>query len=110
MEVISLTKDNFQDQIDVGLTFVEFFESECDACREQSAIAEELAEELRHIATVVKVNIRQEQEISNEYHVTSTPTIMLFKDGYQVETLVGLQSKDVSRQTVLRYAAMGDTC
>jgi thioredoxin 1 len=35
---------------------------------------------------------------------------MLFKDGYQVETLVGQQSKEVLLQNINRYATMGDSC
>lgn len=110
MEIISLTKENFRGQIDHGITFVDFFDPECAASREQLLITEELAQELRHEATVVKVNIQQEKEISNEYGVISAPTLMLFKDGYQLETLVGLQSKEELRQIILRYATMGDTC
>lgn len=110
MEVVSLTKENYRGYIDSGITLVDFHEPGCDSCREQLAINEELAQELRHAATVVKVNIQQEREISNKYGVVSAPTLMLFKDGYQVETLAGLQSKEKLRQTILRYAAMGDTC
>ncbi|AZN41725.1 thioredoxin family protein [Paenibacillus albus] len=110
MEVISLTKENFREQIDYGITLVSFFEPECDSCREQLSITEELAQELRHKATFVKVNIEQEADLSNEYGVKSAPTLLLFKDGFQVETLVGLQSKETLSQMILRYAAVGDTC
>ncbi|MBM7569053.1 thioredoxin family protein [Paenibacillus sacheonensis] len=110
MEVISLTKENFQAQIDQGITLVDFFGLECESCQKQLPVDEELAEEIRHQATVVKVDIEQEIELAAEYGVMSTPTLMLFKDGYQVETMIGLQSKEKLRQTILRYAAMGETC
>lgn len=110
MEITSLTKENFRGQIDYGLTLVAFVEPECDSCREQLALTEELAQEMRHKATIVNVNIQEEKELSKEYGVRNTPTLILFKDGYQVETLVGVQSKEELRQTILRYAAIGDTC
>ncbi|MBP3967331.1 thioredoxin family protein [Paenibacillus lignilyticus] len=110
MEVIFLTKENFREQIDYGITLVNFIEPACDSCREQLPIIKELAQELRHKATFVKVNIEQEKELSNEYGVISAPTLMLFKDGYQVETLVGLQRIEELRQVILRYTTMGDTC
>ncbi|MCM3626175.1 thioredoxin family protein [Paenibacillus glycanilyticus] len=110
MDIISLTTENFRSQIDHGITLVEFVEPGCDSCREQLLITAELTHELRHEAAFFKVNIEQEKEIANEYGIISVPTIMLFKDGYQVETLIGIQSKEKLRQTILRYAAMGDTC
>ncbi|NIK70411.1 MULTISPECIES: thioredoxin domain-containing protein [unclassified Paenibacillus] len=110
MEIMSLKVENFRAQIDHGITLVGFFEPECHSCQEQLPIIEELAQELRHEASFFKVNIQQEKEITNEYGITSAPTFMLFKDGYQVETLAGVQSKEKLRQTILRYAAMGDTC
>ncbi|WP_090643022.1 thioredoxin family protein [Paenibacillus sp. UNC496MF] len=51
---------------DDGITLVYFYESDCDSCREQLPIAEELAQDLRYIARIVNVNLQQEKEISDK--------------------------------------------
>ncbi|WP_435170594.1 thioredoxin family protein [Paenibacillus glycanilyticus] len=110
MKVFPLIKENFQVQIDHGITLVGFFKSECETCQQQLPILEELADEVKHQATLVQVDIEQEGELASTYGVTNTPTFMLFKDGYQVETLHGFQNKENLKQTILRYSAIGDTC
>nr|WP_270880677.1 thioredoxin domain-containing protein [Paenibacillus aestuarii] len=71
---------------------------------------EELADEVRHQATLVQVDIEQEGELASAYGIMNTPTFMLFKDGYQVETILGFQNKENLKQTILRYSGIGDTC
>nr|WP_240548543.1 thioredoxin domain-containing protein [Paenibacillus lignilyticus] len=110
IKVFSLIKENFQAQIDHGITLVSFLTSECETCQKQLPILEELADEVRHQATLVQVDIEQEGELASTYGVTNTPTLMLFKDGYQVETLIGFQNKENLKQAILRYSGMGDTC
>jgi thioredoxin 1 len=110
VEVISLIKENFRGQINHGITLVDFYAPGSESCQEQLLIAEKLAHEVRYQATIAKVDIDQEKELATEYGVLSVPTLMLFKDGYQVETLVGQQSKEVLLQNINRYATMGDSC
>ncbi|SDW09985.1 co-chaperone YbbN [Paenibacillus sp. CF384] len=110
MKVFSLIQENFQAQIDHGLTLVCFIKSECETCQNQLYLLEELADEVRHQATLVQVDSEQEGVLASTYSVTNTPTLMLFKDGYQVETLIGFQTKDNLKQTILRYSGIGDTC
>ncbi|MBO7744448.1 thioredoxin [Paenibacillus sp. MWE-103] len=109
MKVVSLTSEHFREQIDHGITLVNFCKSGSE-CEQQLVITEELADEVKHQATIVKIDIEQETELAMEYGVKRVPTFMLFKNGYQVETLMGPQSKDVLRQTIIRHAVLGDTC
>ncbi|KQX44591.1 thioredoxin family protein [Paenibacillus sp. Root444D2] len=110
MEVISLIKETLRGQINHGITLVDFYSPKSESCQEQLLIAEKLARDVRYQAIIAKVNIDQEKELATEYGVLSVPTLMLFKDGYQVETLVGQQSKEVLLQKINRYATMGDSC
>ncbi|MBP3963111.1 thioredoxin domain-containing protein [Paenibacillus lignilyticus] len=110
MEIHSLFIDTFRGQIDYGITLVDFYEPGNSSCQLQLSIDEELAQEVRYQAAVAKVDIHQEKELAAEYGVSSVPTIMLFKDGYKVETWVGQQSKEVLRQHIVSYATMSDSC
>lgn len=110
MEIISLRKENFRGQINHGITLVDFYVSGSEACQDQLFVVEELAHEVRYQAAMAKVDIDQEKDLATEYGVLSVPTLMLFKDGYQVETWVGVQSKEVLLQNINRYANIGDSC
>ncbi|RAP78477.1 thioredoxin family protein [Paenibacillus montanisoli] len=110
MEVHSLFKETFREQISHGITLVDFYKPGNDSCHEQLSIDHSLAQEVRYQAAVAKVDIDQEKELATEYGVSSVPTLMLFKDGYKVETLVGQQSKDVLQKYIVGYATMSDSC
>jgi thioredoxin 1 len=110
MDVISLTKDNFRGQIEHGVTLVDFYATWCGPCKMQLPIVEELAKEVKHEATIAKVDIDSESDIASEYDVKSIPTLMIFKDGYRLETFVGVQSKAFLKQKINEYTSMGDTC
>ncbi|WP_258171240.1 co-chaperone YbbN [Paenibacillus sp. R14(2021)] len=110
MEIISLKHETFKGQINHGITLVDFYAPESKSCQEQLTIVEKLAHEVRHQAIIAKVDINQEKELAVEYGVLKAPTLMLFKDGYQVETMVGPQSKEVLLQHIISYATMGDSC
>lgn len=57
-------------------------------------IIEQLAEEYEGKVTVGKVNVDEESALASEFAVVSIPTIIIFKDGKQVEKLVGVRSFD----------------
>ncbi|WP_219837310.1 co-chaperone YbbN [Paenibacillus sp. R14(2021)] len=106
MDVINLTKDNFQSQIDHGVTLVDFWST----WETQLPIIGELATEYKHRAVIAKLNVDEEKEIAAEYKVTSIPTVMVFKDGYMVESMVGPQTGETLRQKINLYIALGETC
>lgn len=109
MDVISLTKDSFRGQIETGITLVDFYATWCGPCKIQMPIVEELAKEIKNEATIAKVDIDSESDIASEYDVKSIPTLMIFKDGYRLETFVGVQSKEFLKQKINEYTAIGDT-
>ena len=110
MDVVTLTKDSFRRQIEHGVTLVDFYATWCGPCKIQLPIVEELAKEVKHEATIAKVDIDSESDIASEYDVKSIPTLMIFKDGYRLETFVGVQSKTFLKQKIKEYTSIGDTC
>ncbi|MFC5449905.1 thioredoxin [Paenibacillus aestuarii] len=110
MDTLTLTKETFRSQVEHGVTLVDFYATWCGPCQSQLPIVEELAGEMKHSASVAKINIDEESEIASTYGVKSIPTLMIFKDGYVVETMVGLQSKSFLREKLDQYLSIGDTC
>lgn len=94
MSVITLTKDNFEDEVlnsDVPV-LVDFWASWCGPCRMISPIIEEIAAEENGIK-VGKVNVDDEPELASTYNIMSIPTIMVFKNGEVVNVAVGAKPK-----------------
>jgi thioredoxin 1 len=91
---IALTKENFTQSIESGVSLVDFWAPWCGPCKMQLPIVEELATELAGQATIAKINVDEQPELASQFGVMSIPTLILFKDGQPVDKLVGLQSKD----------------
>ncbi|QHT63523.1 thioredoxin [Paenibacillus lycopersici] len=95
-----LTKDNFNQSIESGVTLVDFWAPWCGPCKMQLPIVEELSTELAGSATIGKINVDEEPELASQFGVMSIPTLILFKDGQPVDKMVGLQSKDALKNKI----------
>jgi len=73
---------------------VDFFAAWCGPCKIQGPIVEELAGEIGDKAVVGKLDTEANQQTAAQFGIMSIPTVMVFKDGKPVETMVGLQPKD----------------
>jgi thioredoxin 2 len=72
---------------------VDFWAEWCGPCRVVTPVVEELAREQAGKLKVAKVNVDRHQFVASAYQVMSIPTLMLFKDGRPVETMVGALPK-----------------
>ena len=90
-----LNSSNFDSTIANGVTVVDFWAPWCGPCRMVAPIIEELASEYSGRANVGKVNTDENQDIAIRFGIRSIPTIMFFKDGQQVDMVIGAVSKDV---------------
>lgn len=82
MEVIKLTKDNFEEEVKKSdkPVLVDFYADWCGPCQMQGPIVEKLAKE-NDSFKVGKVNVDEQQELAMEYGVMSIPTLMVVKNG-----------------------------
>ena len=71
---------------------VDFWAEWCGPCKMIAPSLEEISEENSGVE-IAKVNIDENQDLAVKFGVRSIPTLMMFKDGQHVDTLVGAQSK-----------------
>jgi thioredoxin 1 len=95
MADITITDQDFRQVVleSEVLVVVDFWAPWCAPCRMVSPIIEELADEYREQVVVGKMNVDENPETSSQFGVMSIPTVMLFKNGKSVASLVGAQSK-----------------
>lgn len=72
---------------------VDFYADWCGPCRAIAPTIEEIAAELNEKLKVVKLDVDQNPETAMQYGVQSIPTLLIFKDGKEVERLIGYMSK-----------------
>ena len=65
----------------------------CGPCRVLSPIIDELATENKN-CKFYKLNIDEAEKISREYGIMSIPTILIFKNGKEIERTIGLKTKE----------------
>lgn len=72
---------------------VDFWAEWCGPCRMLTPTVEELASELGESANIGKLNVDENPETAAKYGINSIPSVLVFKDGELLETLVGVHSK-----------------
>jgi thioredoxin 1 len=103
MTLSSVTDDRFTAEVleSERPVLVDFWATWCPPCRLLNPVLEELATE-RDDIRFVKLDIDIEQDTAARYGVLAAPTLMLFRDGAPVLTLVGARPK---RRLVSELAA-----
>ena len=91
--LLHFEEQNFENEVAQGKTLVDFYADWWGPCQMLSPIIEEIASECDDVK-VGKLNIDDARDIAIRYGVQSIPTLILFKDGEPVKTLVGYRPKD----------------
>ena len=92
---LNLNSENFENEVlnSERPVLVDFYADWCGPCKMMEPVIEEIAEELKDIAKVGKINVDENQDLSMQYNVMSIPTLIIFKEGKEVERLVGVRDK-----------------
>jgi thioredoxin 1 len=92
--ILTLTDKNFQHQTKNKLVLIDFWASWCAPCRMMAPVLNEVATELKGNSHVGKVNIELYQSLAQKFQVRNIPTLILLKNGVEINRFVGIKSKE----------------
>jgi len=91
---VQITSENFEELKNGQLPLVvDFWATWCGPCRMVGPIISELAEKYDGRIVVGKCDVEENEELAAEFGIRNIPTVLFFKNGSQVDKLVGAVSK-----------------
>lgn len=84
-----LTDDTFESTISSGWTLVDFWAEWCAPCKALAPTIDELAEVYHGRIDVCKLDVDQHYQAPAKFGIRGIPTIILFKEGQQVDLFTG---------------------
>lgn len=100
-----LTDDNFENEVlksNVPV-LIDFWATWCGPCRVIAPSIEELANEYGGKAKIAKLDVDNNQRTAMQYGIRSIPTILIFKNGQVVDTIIGAVPKAKIEQALLKH-------
>ena len=83
----------FDQEIREGVVLVDFFATWCGPCKMLSPVLEQVSNENPDLK-VLKIDVDEVSQLAAAYGIQSIPTLILFKDGNQVDMRLGYQNKN----------------
>ena len=90
-EIMELTDATFSDGVGKGVVLVDFYGTYCPPCKLLEPVLEKLAGEYEGRAVIARINVDEHSEAAVDNTVEDIPTLIIFKDGKEVERLFGAQ-------------------
>jgi thioredoxin len=102
---VTVTDSTFKEKVENadGPVLVDFWAPWCGPCRMVAPILDQISDELDGKLTIAKVNVDENQQIAGSLGIMSIPTLMLYKDGKAVETIIGFQPKPRLMEKIQRH-------
>ena len=94
-DLVQLTDDAFEQEIGKheGLALVDFWATWCGPCQIIAPVVEQLAQEYEGRVKIAKLDVDSNGQTAARFNVRSIPSILLFKNGEHVDTIVGAVPK-----------------
>ena len=102
-KVIKLNENNFSASIQKGVVLVDFWATWCKPCLMLAPIIKDLADDMDGKAKICKLDIDKNKKIAQKLQVRSIPTLIIFKNGKEVQRLVGIKPKRSLIKSIEKY-------
>ncbi len=99
---VVVTDKNFKEEVlDASVpVLVDFWAEWCSPCRIVGPIVEELSNEYAGKLKVGKLNVDENGQTAQNFGIMSIPSLLIFKNGQVVKTMIGAQSKDSFKREI----------
>jgi thioredoxin 1 len=93
-QVMVLDESNFDSELETGVVLVDFWATWCPPCKIQGPIVDKVAAQVQDSAKVAKLDVDAAPAIAQRFNIQSIPTLIIFKDGKNVQQFVGVTDAD----------------
>ena len=100
--LLHFTDSNFDKEIKSGVTLVDFWASWCMPCKILIPIMNDLANDMEGKAKIGKLNVDEQQKIAMKYNIRSIPTVLVFKNGKEINRIVGVKPNAYYQKEILK--------
>lgn len=87
-----VNKKEFENEIKKDKVLVDFFATWCGPCKMLSLVMEKY--DNKGVIPIIKVDIDEEQELSERFGITAVPTLIIFENGKESKRITGFMSED----------------
>ena len=99
-----LSAKNFKGQTNNGLVLVDFWAARYEPCKMLAPVLNDIADNESDTLTIARINVEQYQQVASKYKIKSLPTLVLFKDGVEVNRILGVKTKKAILKEIAQYA------
>jgi thioredoxin 1 len=105
--MVAVTDSSFSSEVEQakGLVLVDFWATWCGPCQIVAPVLDQLAQQYAGKAKVAKLDVDNNQRTAMRFNVRSIPSILFFKDGKHVDTVVGALPKASIESKIQQHLA-----